>query len=205
MKAIAIYLEGGGDTADGRTRLRKGMNAFLAPLRIAKGERSLRWAVIPCGPRDTTMAAFLDGEKTEPDTFNVLLVDSDDAVTRTPIDHLKDQGKKGLSAVAGDRVHLMVRIMESWIVADTKALAGFYGQGFNPNALPKAANLETVDKETVLQALAKATSTTKTKGAYHKIRHAGELLGIIGADAVRQRCKHCDRLFLALQQAIAGE
>jgi hypothetical protein len=94
VKGIAIYLEGGGDTAEGKARLRKGMNVFLA------------------------------------------------------------------------------------------------------------ADLEALDKSRVADALAKATRNT-TKGEYHKIRHASDLLARIDAEKVRSRCKHCERLFIILQALIA--
>jgi hypothetical protein len=97
----------------------------------------------------------------------------------------------------------MIQTMEAWIVADATALAGYYGQQFKGNALPKAANLETVAKADVAKALAKATEKTK-KGAYHKVRHAGDLLRKIAPQTVRKRCPSCKRMFARISARIAA-
>jgi hypothetical protein len=92
----------------------------------------------------------------------------------------------------------MVHSMESWLLADPAALAEFYGQGFRPKALPKIADVETVPKEEIAAALKHATRETQ-KGPYHKIRHGPGLLGRLDPAQVRQRAKHCDRLFATLE------
>jgi hypothetical protein len=97
----------------------------------------------------------------------------------------------------------MVQTMETWIVADATSLVRYYGQGFNRNALPRALNLETVDKAAVENALNQATRNTQ-KGIYHKIRHASEILGMLQSEEVRKRCPGCERLFYALKCAITG-
>lgn len=56
-------------------------------------------------------------------------------------------------------------------------------------------------KAEVERALRLATERT-TKGRYHKIRHARHLLRRIDLDAVRRRCKHCDRLFTTVSAQI---
>jgi hypothetical protein len=97
----------------------------------------------------------------------------------------------------------MIQTMEAWIVADAVALAAYYGQRFNGNSLPKALNLETVAKTEVASALEQATRATQ-KGAYHKIRHASDLLQRIDRQKVRQRCPSCERLFDTLGGMIAA-
>ena len=96
----------------------------------------------------------------------------------------------------------MVQTMETWIVADKVALRGYYGQGFQENALPQHRNLEEVDKREVAERLTRATAGTR-KGAYHKIRHARHLLQRIDPTTVRQRCGHCERLFTTLSGLIS--
>ena len=39
-------------------------------------------------------------------------------------------------------------------------------------------------------------------GRYHKIRHAGDLLRRIDVNKVRERCRHCERLFNTVAEQI---
>jgi hypothetical protein len=185
MKGVAIYLEGGGDTLEGKARLRKGMNTFLAALRDRRGPRRLHWTIIPCGNRTGTYDAFQDGLRTDPDTFHVLLVDAEDAVSSSPMSHLQRHDGWTVAGLDGDSMHLMVQTMETWLVADVEALVKYYGKNFNSRTLPTTADLEALDKSRVADALARATRNT-SKGAYHKIRHASDLLARIDAEKVKE-------------------
>jgi hypothetical protein len=91
----------------------------------------------------------------------------------------------------------MVQTMEAWIVADIEALRSYYGQGFNPNPLPRNPRIETVDRHTIANALAEATRQTR-KGRYHKINHAADSLERLNVARVRATAPHCDRLFTIL-------
>ena len=142
----------------------------------------------------------------EDDEITVLLVDSEAPVTaETPAAHLRARpgDQWDLAGVPDDHVHLMVQAMETWIVADPEALAGYYGQGFQANALPARQNLEEESKDAVANALDGATRHTQ-KGRYHKLHHGSELLKRIDAAKVQQRCRYCDRLFAFLARAVEG-
>ena len=95
----------------------------------------------------------------------------------------------------------MVQTMETWIIADRAALRDYYGQNFRENVLPRRQNLEEVGKNDVAEGLRSATVGTQ-KGAYHKIRHARHLLQLIDPMTVRERCRHCGRLFETLLRLI---
>jgi hypothetical protein len=62
-------------------------------------------------------------------------------------------------------------------------------------------DLETVAKDEVAKALEEATRDTQ-KGAYHKIRHAGDLLKRIDREMVQKRCRHSARLFESVIELI---
>lgn len=203
MRGIAVYMEGGGDTAEGKASLRRGMGEFLGALRDAARAKRLHWKIVACGRRQDAFDAFRNAVGTAPDTFNVLLVDSEDAVTSAPPSHLQGRDGWTFGGVAADQVQLMVRTMETWIVADPDALAEYYGTGFNAKPLPKAKDLETVDKTSVVAALSTATKNT-TKGVYHKLRHASDLLERIDTAKAKQRCKHCRRFFDAVEARIGS-
>jgi hypothetical protein len=201
VSAIAIYVEGGGDAANTRAAIRNGFSAFLAPAKAAARRRAWHWRVVACGGREEAVRAFLHATENGEATVAVLLLDSEGPVTACPSAHVWPNGSVPTVVIA-DRVHLMVQLMETWLVADPAALAHYYGQGFLPNALPKAADLETVPKADILQKLSHATKHTKTKGLYHKIRHGADLLGAIDPAVVRLRCEHCSRLLNYLDSVI---
>lgn len=203
MKGIAIYMEGGGDTTSGKAALRKGMGEFLSALRDEARKHGLRWKIVSCGTRRAAFNSFQHALKTYSDTLSLLLVDSEEAVAVAPLQHLRQRDSWNFENTGDEQVHLMVRTMETWVVADTEALTKYYGKDFNTGALPASIDLETVSKSQVAAALMRATRHT-TKGAYHKVRHASDLLARIDAKKVRSRCKHCDRLFATLETKIGG-
>lgn len=188
MKRVAIYMEGGGDRAKGRAALRQGMDALLQPLKEIAQSHALDWKLVPCGGRDRAFRAFGNAAD-DNDTLVVLLVDSEDPVSSSPVMHLAQRDGWNLQWADGDAIHLMVQVMETWIVADRDALEKYYGRGFRPNQLPPRQDLEEVSKDSVATALERATAAT-TKGTYHKIRHASDLLARLDPERVKERCRH---------------
>jgi hypothetical protein len=97
--------------------------------------------------------------------------------------------------------HLMVQVVEAWLIADAECLASYYGQGFQVSALPGNPDVEVIEKQLVFKALDRATRETKKK-KYHKIVHCSELLARLDPNRVRTRARHCDRLFRTLDELI---
>ena len=207
MSGVAIYMEGGGDRKDAKaakTAIRQGMDALLYPLKSAARARALHWKLVPCGGRNEAFRRFRDAASNEDDAIVVLLVDAEGPVNGAPSSHLQARDRWDMSFADGNTIHLMVQAMETWIVADPAALSTYYGQNFNGNVLPRAVNLELVPKAVVAQALKLATERT-TKGRYHKIRHASELLKRIDVERVKARCPHCAQLFRVIGQMIDSD
>jgi hypothetical protein len=100
-----------------------------------------------------------------------------------------------------DSIHLMIQIMETWIVADPDVVAAYYKQHFLKTALPKGQDLEEVGKEQIYGSLQHATMKSQKK-EYRKIRDAAALLEKSDPAKVRRRCSSCDRLFVILTQRI---
>lgn len=204
VRDIAIYLEGGGDTAQTLDPFRRGMSAFLKPVVDVVRARRIRWRVIPCGGRQQAYDAFVDALGNEPQVFNVLLVDAEEpvAITVMPWTHLGNRDG-WLQPVETDdeRCQMMVACMEAWFLCDPAALVKHFGGNFNEKALPPANHAETRTKSDITSALKKATKPTRAE-EYQKIRDGAKLLEQIDPAEVRKHCKWCERLFHTLAKAI---
>ena len=201
MRDILIFMEGGGDGRGSKTALRQGMDVLLAPLKSAARSKALRWELTACGSRTDAFREFRNEINAGKDAFVVLLVDAEAPVSMTPKQHLASRDGWEIDFVDEDAFHLMVQVMETWLIADADALATYYGREFRRNVLPRRENLEDVPKRDVEQALNCATERT-AKGRYHKIKHASALLREIDRCKVRKHCHHCDRLFKAVTEKI---
>lgn len=194
-------MEGGGEGSSTRDALRRGMDEFLNPIKEAARNKSWRWKLVPCGSRDAAFKSFKNAILKDTAKIIILLVDAEDPVDTSVREHLKSRDRWELDFTKDDNVHLMIRTMETWIVADIAALTDYYGQNFQQSALPSTSELEAVSKSEITRALKLATKATQ-KSEYHKIRHASDLLKRIDSGKVRQRCQSCERLFNTVLQAI---
>jgi Domain of unknown function (DUF4276) len=122
-------------------------------------------------------------------------------VNNGPKEHLKSRHGWNLPDISADHYHLMVQMMEAWLVADRDALSRFYGQRFNANAIPRNSNVEQIGKQDLESALKEATRHT-AKGEYHKIHHGPKILGQLDVSRVRKAATHCNRLFTTLEDRI---
>lgn len=209
VKSIAVYIEGGGPTSATRDPFRRGMSAFLAAVINEMRKRRIQWRPIVCGGRQEAYDKFCDALIKEPDVFNVLLVDSEDpvAITVAPWMHLKNRKGDEWDKPAGaddTRCQLMVACMEAWFLADPAGLKKHFGKNFKEDALPPADQAESRTKETIANALGKATRLTTAK-EYQKIRDGAKLLERIDPAEVRKHCKWCERFFKALGDAIGAK
>ena len=199
MVSIKVYVEGGGDSRSTRSDCRRGFAEFFAKI-LPRGQQP---SVVACGSRNAAYADFQTALSKNLDAFVILLVDSEGPVAPddSPWFHLQKRDKWDRPVAASDEhVHLMVQVMEAWFLADRQALAGFFGQGFVATALPARHDIEQIDKHDVLGGLAAATKHTKTKGEYHKTKHAFELLALISPTAVRGASSHAERLCSLLER-----
>jgi len=200
VKEIKLYVEGGGrgTNKNATIKLQQGFDAFLRELKDAARDKKISFKVIPSGSTTDTFEEFIFSVENSPQSFNLLLVDSDEAIAdgETARDFLQRKYKKWkLQKIEVEQCHLMVQVMESWFIADVEALKDFYGQNFRESAIPKHQNnVETIEKATVENSLKKATAKTK-KGEYQKIGHGAKILEKINPRKVRDAAPHCEKLF----------
>lgn len=197
---VKLYVEGGGDSKSQKSSLRQGLRQYLEEA----GLRGKMPGIVACGGRDAAYNRFgLTHFNT--DTVAILVVDSEGPVTANqPWQHLKNRdGWDRPSRAQDDQCHLMVQAMESWLVSDREALAGYYGKGFRSNSIPQWPDIEQVPKHDVDVALKRATRATG-KGSYHKGRHSSEILGRLNPNNVTAASPYARRFLDTLKALVAS-
>ena len=194
MVKVRIFIEGGGSGSTPDKEFRQGWAKFFA----AAGLAGKMPKVVRGEGRDKTFSKFSNElRKRIPDQTALLLVDSEGPVdaNHTAWQHLQARdGWRQPPAAADDRAYLMVQFMETWFLADRDALRQFFGPSFNENAFREWPSLESVPKDTVLNALEQATGNRYRKG-----KVSFQLLSEISPDRVAAACPHAKRLLDALR------
>ncbi len=154
-----IYLEGGGDSREGRIRCREGFRKLLEKC----GFSGRMPGLVACGSRESAYADFTRAHA-RPGVAGAdyvgLLIDSEEPVAN--IDetwsHLRNRDDWERPAGAGnDQALLMTTCMETWLVSDRHALASHFGQHLQAAALPALDNVEERARGEVQQSLRHAT------------------------------------------------
>jgi len=206
MVKVEIYAEGGGNARSLRNKCREGFSKFLE--KIPELKRRMP-SIHACGSRREAYDDFCTALSSYPDSFCILLVDSEEAVRenlgswellRT---RQEDQWNRPQNTT-DENAHLMVQCMEAWFLADKEALANYFKQGFNSNSLSKNINIEAISKKDIYDGLKEATRQTKTKGKYGKGSHSFDILGMIDPQKVCAASPHAKR-FIDTLIRIANE
>ncbi|WP_341736953.1 DUF4276 family protein [Microcoleus sp. CAWBG640] len=235
VREIRIYIEGSGDESEDesttenipptrpgfRSRipagkettagLRAGFVHLFKELYDFAESKGIKILSIMSGSRRDACDDFLMSVESYPESFNVLLVDSESPVSEshTPWEHLRSRKEDQpwiLDSLGIDDAccHLMVQTMEAWFIADIDALNKFYNGGFKADYLREKLENQSVEKVlkyNLTKWLKSATDET-SKGKYHKTRHAPKLLALLDIDKVRKASPSCDRLFITLTKII---
>ncbi len=196
---VKIYVEGGGDRGELKTRCRQGLSAFFQKARL-EGRMP---KVIACGSREKALDKFRSAfTKATDNDFIVLLVDSENSVAKGagPWLHLKGRDNWDKPADATDEnAYLMVQCMEAWFFADKEALAKYFGNGFKMNSLPGRLEIEAVSKSDIETGLKMATQQCK-KGKYDKGSHSFGILAELNPEKVTNASPHAERFVNTLRE-----
>lgn len=203
---LRIYVEGGAPGSI-KARCREGFSKFFQKV-VPPGS----FAVMASGSRSSAYEDFCLALRQDDGHYYVLLVDSEEEVTKAPWTHLAERRGDGWTRPAGaadGQAQLMAQVMEAWFLADKEALADYYGDGFTAGSLPARDNVELIPKRDIYDGLSRASRNTKTKGEYHKTRHGFDLLRAIDPAKVRKASAHAERLLTmmearAVARAISG-
>jgi len=197
---VKIYIEGGGDDRSLHIKCREGFRKLFEKLKLERMPSTKA-----CGGREAAFDDFKTALKKAPtDTYPILLVDSEAEVSGEVWEHLqnRDSWKKPQRA-KDDQAQLMVQCMETWCVADRKALSQFFGQDLQVSVLPDLHDLESKDKSDVQDALSHATRNCGKDRAYKKGKKSFELLGQLNPTEL-EKLPHFKRLCDTLK-SILGE
>lgn len=194
---ISLYVEGGGNSKELTTLCRRAFRRLIE----RAGLRGTMPRIVACGGRQNAYERFATALKND-HRVPILLVDAEGPLTGAgPWEHLRQQdGWRRPNGATVDHCHLMVQVMESWFLADKRALKLFYGPEFRERSLPGNPDVEEVAKNDILAGLAQATRSTR-KGSYarHKGSHSFMILGEISPSAVEGAAPHAKRLLDTLR------
>jgi hypothetical protein len=175
MVNVTIFVEGGGDSKELRTRCREGFSKLIKNMGFA-GHMP---RIVACGGRDNTYEMFKTAvASVGHDEYPILLVDSEDLISSDrPWEHLSLRDSWDRPAGAGDdQAQMMATCMETWIMADHGALQKVFGSCLRGGSLFPANNLEERSRQELLAALKSATDNCGKNKGYDKGKRSFQLL-----------------------------
>lgn len=199
--SVQIYVEGGGDRNSLRIKCREGFRKLLE----GAGFKGHMPRITACGSRNDAYDDFKTAVKrAQGGDYPILLVDSEVPVQgRTPWRHLSEEDKWARpEGVEEEQAQLMVQCMETWCVADRKALRDFFGQCLNEGQLPALSELEARAKDEIQGQLVGATRQCGPARRYNKGRRSFELLGKLRAVELKLHLPHFKRLCQGLEEKL---
>lgn len=191
---VMLYVEGGGETERLQEPLRSAFHKFLEGL-----PRQPRIAC--CGGRGETLRDFRNGIRDNPNQVHVLLLDSETEVTTRPKAHIESEFKpEDVPDIADEHYHLMVQVMETWILAHPESIRMAYPFDADLSAVPHISDYERVSKAAAIDTLTRATGGKYSRD--NKRLAAARILQHARAETVADKVPHCDRLIAHLESVL---
>jgi hypothetical protein len=174
-----LYIEGGGDSKEGKVRCREGFRKLLEESDLKRMPR-----LVACGGRDATFDDFKTAH-TQKAGDAAMLIDSEDPIPdrSKPWAHLKVRdGWERPEGTTDEQVLFMATCMETWIVADRSTLRKHYGHKLQESALPSMDDLENRARRDVQDKLEHATRECSNR--YSKGKRSFEVLAKLDPEAL---------------------
>ena len=181
-----IYIEGGGNSKEGKVRCREGFRKLFEKC----GFMGRMPALVACGPRNDAYDDFKTAHsQTSRGNFIGLLVDSEEPIAdkEQTWQHVAQKSGDNWTRPTGadnDQLLFMTTSMETWMAADRNALTTHFGPRLNESALPPVQNTEQRDRHAILNALQNASRDCP--GPYAKGPKSFELLGKLDPQILEQ-------------------
>jgi hypothetical protein len=198
-----IFIEGGGESKELRTRCRMGFRRLLEKCGLEGNMPRL----VACGGRDEVFEDFTRAHAhAGSEEFVAMLVDSEAPVKNKdkPWEHLKRRdGWERPEGATDGQVLLMITCMETWIAADGRTLRKFFGQCLRENALPATPEMESRPPDAVQKALIQATRDCG-KRRYAKGAKSFEIVGKLDPKTLRRDLPGFRRVEAILREKLRG-
>lgn len=204
---VKIYVEGGGDSKEQHVRCREGFRKLINKAGFT--QRSP--AIVACGSRLSAYDQFKAATVSNNDVYPILLVDSEDPVRNTDENpdseavwqHLRVRDNwERPSGATSEQAQLMATCMETWIMADHKALQDFFGQCLQTSALLPLHNIEERTRHEVQEKLAHATRTCGRGRSYVKGEKSFKVLAELDPATLKKYLPHFRRLIATLERRL---
>ena len=188
MVRTTIFVEGGGESKELRSRCREGFSKLIRKMGFAG--RMPR--IVACGGRDKAYGMFSSSQTSaRRDEYPILLVDSEDPVATGPWHHL--YARDGWDRPAGaedEQAQMMATCMETWIMADHEALHKVFGSCLREGNLIPANGLEERSRQELLEALRSATRDCGKNKGYDKGKRSFQVLAELDTRTLEERLKY---------------
>ncbi len=194
-----LYVEGGGGRRDLKSECRKAFHILLENV----GVQVTDIRIVPSGSRGNAYNSYCKHIARQGHGFTALLVDSEHLVSdieqvwQHVLKH--DKWSKPTNSL-DESLYLMTTCMETWIVADDRALAKHFGPRFEAKRLPRSTNLEAIAPPIVLNSLRSASRNCSVR--YEKGIASFNLLARLDVDTLRLKLPSFRRMVRILQSQL---
>jgi len=183
LVTAVIYLEGGGESKELRSRCREGFHKLLE----RNGFKGKMPRLVACGSRNSVFSDFKAAHQRKDCNFIALWIDSEDPVDdieKTWAHLEKRDGWEKPEKSSDEQVLFMTTCMETLIAADRDALKKCFKKNLQDSALPSLNNLESKNRKELFDLLKQATPDCKSP--YVKGKKSFELLGLLNAKTLQK-------------------
>jgi hypothetical protein len=198
MVSVTIYVEGGGDRGELKTRCSKGFSKLIKNM----GFDNRMPKIVACGGRNKAYEWFNTAmTSASNDVFPILLVDSEDPITSGPWEHLKARNTWDRPVGAkDDQAQMMATCMETWIMADHEALRKVFVSCLREGTLFPLKDLEKRSRQELLEALKSSTNECGKNRGYEKGARSFEILEILNPKLLEENLPYFKRFRETLDQ-----
>ncbi len=195
---VTLHLDGGGDSEALKRRCREAFRKLLE--RAGLQDRMPR--IVACGSRGSAFDDFHTAHVSRGDAdLPVLIVDSEEPMSKPPWDHLQERdGWQRPGGAEDEQAQLMVTCMETWIVADRPALRKVFGKDLIESAIPKEPRLEERTRDDVQDWPEAATKRCPRDRRYQKGRRSFQVVSELDPAALQPLLPHFRRFIETLRR-----
>jgi hypothetical protein len=190
MVSVTIFVEGGGESKELRSRCREGFSKLIEKI----GFVGHMPRIVACGGRKNAYDMFNTAMASVGyDEYPILLVDSEDPISSDrPWDHLYISDSWGRPVGANDdQAQMMATCMETWIMVDHEALHKVFGSCLLERNLIPVDNLEKRSRQELLEALKSATNNCGRNKGYDKGKRSFQILAELNTRSLENLSYFC--------------